>query len=100
MYVKLYFDLVEIISDYFTLFRYHSAGIDKKVVTALFFLIVWYIVFGIQVILSYGTAYRLTKRGGDNGASLFGWLIAMEFASVIPGLGIYLWIRYRGAGEE
>ena len=58
-------------------------------------LILWYIVMGIQSILSYGTAYRLTKKGGDNGVSLFGWFIVLNLASVIPGLGIYLWHRYR-----
>ena len=58
-------------------------------------LILWYIVVGIQSILSYGTAYRLTKKGGDNGVSLFGWFIVLNLASAIPGLGIYLWHRYR-----
>ena len=36
-------------------------------------LILWQIVSVVQSILSYGTAYRLTKNGGDNGVSLFGW---------------------------
>jgi len=58
-------------------------------------LIIWYIITGIQGILSYGTAYRLTKRGGDNGVSLWGWLLALSFASLIPGLGFYLWHKYR-----
>ena len=61
----------------------------------MFLLIIWYIVTGIQSILSYGTAYRLTKRGGDNGVALFGWFIVMYLASTIPGLGIYLWYKYR-----
>jgi len=66
----------------------------------MFLLIIWYIVVGIQGILSYGTAYRLTKRGGDNGASLFGWLFALSFASLIPGLGFYLWHKYRYEEDE
>ena len=61
----------------------------------MFLLILWYIIVGIQSILSYGTAYRLTKNGGDNGVSLFGWFIVLNLASVIPGLGIYLWRRYK-----
>ena len=57
--------------------------------------ILWYIVILIQGVMSYGTAYRLTKNGGDNGVSLFGWFIVMSLASLIPGLGIYLWFRYK-----
>lgn len=57
--------------------------------------ILWYIVIIVQGIMSYGTAYRLTKNGGDNGVSLFGWFFVLGFASLIPGLGIYLWLRYR-----
>ncbi len=59
----------------------------------MFFL--WRILVVIQTIFSYGTAYRLTKRGGDNGISLFGWLFVLGLASLIPGLGIYLWFKYR-----
>lgn len=55
----------------------------------------WYICVIIQLILSYGTAYRLTKRNGDNGVSLFGWMIVMGMASSIPGLGFYLWSKYK-----
>ncbi len=49
----------------------------------------------VQNILGFGTAYRLTKMNGDNGASLFGWLLVMELASMVPGLGIYMWKKYR-----
>ncbi len=49
----------------------------------------------VQHFLAYGTAYRLTKNGGDNGVSLFGWFFLLELASLIPGLGIYLWFKYR-----
>ena len=57
----------------------------------MFLLILWYIVSIVQIFLSYGTAYRLTKRGGDSGVALFGWLFVLGLASLIPGLGIYLW---------
>ena len=57
--------------------------------------ILWQIVNAIQLFLSYGTAYRLTKNGGDNGVSLFGWMLVMGLASLIPGLGIYLWVKYK-----
>ena len=57
--------------------------------------IVWCFIYTIQGFLSYGTAYRLTKKGGDNGVVLFGWFFVMSLASLIPGLGIYLWKKYR-----
>ena len=68
--------------------------------TLLVFL--WYIVTFVQTILAYGTAYRFTKAGGDNGVALFGGLFLLSFASWIPGLGIFLWYQYRdeaGAGH-
>lgn len=49
----------------------------------------------VQGILAYGTAYRLTKNGGDNGVALFGWFFLMGLASMVPGLGIYLWLKYK-----
>ena len=55
--------------------------------------ILWYIVTIVQHFLGYGTAYRLTKKGGDNGVALFGWILAMGIVALIPGLGIYLWIK-------
>ena len=63
-------------------------------------LIVYYIISVVQGILGYGTAYRLTKRGGDNGVALWGWLIVMGLAAAIPGLGIYLWQKYRYERED
>jgi len=54
-------------------------------------LFAWYILTIVQSFLAYGTAYRYTKNGGDNGASLFGWLFLLQLAALIPGLGIYLW---------
>ena len=66
----------------------------------MFFLILYYIIVFVQELLGYGTAYRLTKRGGDNGASLVGWLIVTSLASAVPGLGFYLWRRYRDKEDE
>lgn len=59
------------------------------------FLWVWYILSVVQMFFGYGTAYRLTKRGGDNGVALFGWVFVMGLAAMVPGLGIYLWYKYR-----
>jgi hypothetical protein len=55
--------------------------------------LLWYFTMVIQGYLSFGTAYRYTKIGGDNGVALFGWLFVFGLASVIPGLGFYLWHR-------
>jgi hypothetical protein len=63
----------------------------------MFLYILWIAITTVQELFSYGTAYRLTKKGGDNGVSLFGWLFVMSLASAVPGLGIYLWFRYRDA---
>ncbi|MCL2377096.1 MAG: hypothetical protein FWC76_06850 [Defluviitaleaceae bacterium] len=60
-------------------------------------LILWQILIVVQNCLGLGTAYRLTKNGGDNGVALWGWLLVMGLASIIPGLGIYLWVKYRDA---
>lgn len=62
-----------------------------------FIFLLWQIVVAVQGILSYGTAYRLTKNGGDNGVSLFGWFFVLSLASAIPGLGIYLYMKYKDA---
>jgi hypothetical protein len=59
------------------------------------FLLLWEIITAIQTFFAYGTVYRLTKNGGDNGVSLFGWLFVMSLASIIPGLGLYLWYKYK-----
>ena len=57
-------------------------------------IIIYYITVFVQMFLAYGTAYRLTKAGGDNGVALWGWLFVMTLAAIIPGLGIYLWFKY------
>ena len=61
--------------------------------TALIYL--WYVITVIQGLFAYGTAYRFTKKGGDNGVALFGWMLVFGLAAAVPGLGIYLWYRYK-----
>ncbi len=58
-------------------------------------ILLWQLTCILQGFFSYGTAYRLTKEGGDNGVALYGWLLVMSLASLIPGLGFYLWHKYR-----
>ena len=55
----------------------------------------WQLTVTVQMFFAYGTAYRLTKKGGDNGVALFGWFFVLYLASLIPGLGIYFWFRYK-----
>jgi len=61
----------------------------------MFFIVLWQISVVVQAILNYGTAYRLTKAGGDNGLTLFGWFFLLGLAALIPGLGFYLWLKYK-----
>jgi len=58
-------------------------------------LVLWYICSIVQLFFGYGTSYRLTKNGGDNGVALFGWFFLFSIVAWIPGLGIYLWFKYR-----
>jgi hypothetical protein len=60
-----------------------------------FLLVIWYILVSVQTLFGYGTAYRQTKKGGDNGVALFGWMFVYSLAALIPGLGIYLWYKSR-----
>ena len=54
--------------------------------------LLWVVCMYVQMFLGYGTAYRATKKGGDNGVALFGWLIVYGWlAAMVPGLGWYLW---------
>ena len=55
----------------------------------------WFSVMIWQSILGYGTAYRFTKKGGDNGIALFGWVVVFSIAAIVPGLGFYIWHKYR-----
>jgi len=59
--------------------------------------LLWYVCVFVQSLLGLGTAYRLTKNGGDNGVALWGWLFLMNLVALIPGLGFYLWHKYRDA---
>jgi hypothetical protein len=65
---------------------------------AIFF--IGYIFFIVQCFFSYGTAYRRTRAGGGDGLALYGWMVVFQLASMIPGLGIYFWRKYRYLGEE
>lgn len=62
--------------------------------------LVLFCIWIIQAFLNYGTAYRLTSANGRNGVSLFGWWLGLSLASIIPGIGIYLWKKYRGKKKE
>ncbi|MDR1358948.1 MAG: hypothetical protein LBJ48_06305 [Coriobacteriales bacterium] len=62
--------------------------------------IVWYVLVMVQSYLSYGTAYRWAKGGGDNGLALVGWLLVFGAASLIPGLGLYFWFKYRHLNDS
>ena len=76
--------------------RQSSQNQDQGLSTVILIaLIAWETIWIIQVALSYGTAYRKTKKGGDNGVALFGWMLVFSLASIIPGLGLYLWNRNR-----
>jgi len=61
----------------------------------MLFALLWHVIMIVQMFFGYGTAYRLTKNGGDNGVSLFGWMIVVSLAALVPGLGIWLWFKYR-----
>jgi hypothetical protein len=68
---------------------------EAFVVLLILIYIVWYVMAMVQSFLSYGTAYRWARGGGDNGLALFGWLCVFGLASLIPGLGLYFWFKYR-----
>ncbi|GFH41696.1 hypothetical protein Hs30E_02470 [Lactococcus hodotermopsidis] len=54
---------------------------------------IWYVLTIVQIFFALGTAYRRTKRGGDNGVALYGWMFVYALASMVPGLGIWLWLK-------
>lgn len=74
---------------------FSSSGSGDPVVATLVALITlaWTVFYYVQQFLAFGTAYRAAKRGGDNGVSLFGWLIVYSLAAFVPGLGVYLWSK-------
>ena len=55
----------------------------------------WVAAIVYQSCLGYGTAYRLTKKGADNGVALFWWIVVTSLAAIIPGLGFYIWTKYK-----
>lgn len=57
--------------------------------------IAWMICYWVQLFLGFGTAYRYTKKGGDNGLALFGWMFVFNCAAFIPGLGFFFWNKTR-----
>ena len=59
----------------------------------MYVILAWEALYVVQVLLAYGTAYRRTKRGGDSGVALFGWMLVYSIVAVIPFLGVYLWSR-------
>jgi len=74
---------------------FSSTGSGDPAVSMIIALIglVWVVLYYVQQFLAFGTAYRSAKRNGDNGVSLFGWLIVYSLAACIPGLGVYLWSK-------
>ena len=76
------------------MYGYNYYGINTEP-TFNFLIAAIYLIFWIQTLMAYGTAYRKTRSGGDNGATLFGWMIVYTFAAIIPGLGFYLWRKSR-----
>lgn len=64
--------------------------LDQSPIWVLVLISLWSILYIVQALIAYGTAYRKAKENGDNGVSLFGWLIVYNLAAAIPFLGIYL----------
>lgn len=56
--------------------------------------IVWAIIYILQLFLAFGTAYRCTKSGNDNGVGLFIYLLGFSFAALVPGLGLHYYIKH------
>ena len=64
-------------------------------------LLAWYVLIVVQAFLGYGTAYRKAKTNGDNGLSLFGWLIVYcSLSSLVPYLGIHLWKKNKNIDKK
>ena len=71
--------------------NYESGGDTFFNLICVLVMLAWYVLVIVQMFLAYGTAYRKAKANGDNGVSLFGWLIVYELAALVPYLGFYLW---------
>lgn len=70
-----------------------AACLVRSIMEAL--LVLWLLCWGVQACFSLGTAYRYTKRGGDNGLALWGWMFVFGCSSMVPGLGLYFWYKTR-----
>lgn len=70
------------------------AHLDKTAVIIGIVICIWFVLFIIQAFLAYGTAYRCTKKGNDNGFGLFVYLIGFTFAALVPGLGLHYYIKH------
>lgn len=66
-------------------------GVKKMEFLLAFIIFAWGCCYWVQFFMGMGTAYLYTKRGGDNGVALCGWLLVFGCAATVPGLGIYLW---------
>lgn len=66
-------------------------GVKKMEFLLGFIIFAWGCCYWVQFFMGIGTAYLYTKRGGDNGVVLCGWLLVFGCAATVPGLGIYLW---------
>ena len=72
---------------------FQGSGGSGTSTVLLVVLVIWEVICVVQAFLAYGTAYRKTKAKGDNGVSLFGWMLLYDLAALVPGLGFYLWHR-------
>lgn len=73
---------------------YDIAHLDRTAVIIGVVICIWFVFFVVQAILAYGTAYRCTKKGNDNGVGLFIYLIGFSFAALVPGLGLHYYIKH------
>lgn len=69
-------------------------GLDRTAIIIGIVICIWFVLFIVQAILAYGTAYRCTKKGNDNGFGLFIYLIGFTFAALVPGLGLHYYIKH------
>lgn len=70
------------------------SGLDRSAIIIGIVICIWFVLFIVQAFLAYGTAYRCTKKGNDNGSGLFIYLIGFTFAALIPGLGLHYYIKH------
>jgi len=63
-------------------------------------LIFWAMIAMVQLIFAFGTAERIIKSKGARGNSALKWHLALIAASFVPGLVIYLRVKYRKQKDE